>query len=84
MTDTETILVIILTSLLSIFFIMCIAVMAAVFKLVKVVKQVVAKAENVVDSVEEAAEVFKDTGGRLAIFKLIRNIIKLTNQKGRK
>ena len=81
MTDTETVLAIILTSLLSIFFVLCIAVVVAVLKLIKVVKQVVLKAENVVDSVEEAAEVFKDTSGRMAFFKLIRNIIKLANKE---
>ncbi len=85
MTTTDTTLVIILTVLLSIFFIMCIALVAVAVKLLKSVQRVVLKAENVVDSVEEAAEVFKDTQGRMAIFKLIRNIVKMTqNKKGRK
>ncbi len=51
--------------------------MIIVLKLLASVRQVVAKAEGVVDSVESAAEVLKDTGGRLAFLKLIRNIIKL-------
>lgn len=77
MTTTDTVLVIILTTLLSIFFILCIALVIVALKLLASVKRVVLKAEGVVDSVESAAEVFKETQGRLAMFKLIRNIIKL-------
>ncbi len=51
--------------------------MAVVLKLLASVRRVVDKAEGVVESVESAAEILKDTGGRLAFFKLIRNIIKL-------
>lgn len=83
MTTTDEVLVIILTVLLSIFFIMLIAITVVVLKLIAQVKLVVAKAENVVDSVESAAEVFKDTQGRLAFFKLVRNIFKMANKRGR-
>jgi len=78
MTTTDQVLLIILTSLLSLFFILCAVLIVALIKLLKGVQRVVDKAEGVVDSVESAAEVLKDTGGRLALFKLIRNIIKLT------
>jgi hypothetical protein len=80
MTTTDTVLLIILTSLLSLFFILCIAVMIIVVKLLSSVKRVVAKTEDVVDSVESAAEVLRDTQGRLAFFKLVRNIIKLAKR----
>jgi hypothetical protein len=83
MTTTETVLVIILTSLLSILFLIYIVTAVAIYKLVKQVKKVVIKAEEVVDSVESAAEVFKDTGGKLAFFKLVRNIIKMANNTSR-
>lgn len=83
MTTTDTVLLIILTSLLSLFFILCIALVIVLLKLLASVKRVVAKAEDVVDSVESAAEVFKDTQGRLAFFKLVRNIMKLV-QRSRK
>jgi hypothetical protein len=82
MNTTDQVLVIVLTVLLSVFFIMCIAVVTALLKLVNSVREVVAKAEEVVDSVESAAEVLRDTQGRLALFKLIRNIVKMMN--GRK
>lgn len=84
MTTTETTLVIILTSLLSLFFILCIAAMVLVVQLLKSVKRVVAKTEDVVDSVESAAEVLRDTQGKLAFFKLINNIIKLATKRGKK
>lgn len=83
MDTTQTVLVIILTTLLSIFFILCIAVMGVVLKLLASVRQVIAKAEDVVDSVESAAEVFRETQGRLAIVKILGNIIKLV-QRSRK
>lgn len=83
MSTTDTVLLIILTTLLSIFFILCIAIAVGVLKLVGEVRRIAGKAENVVDSVESAAEVLKETQGRLAFFKLIRNIIKLA-QRSRK
>jgi hypothetical protein len=83
MNTTDTVLLIILTTLLSIFFVLCIAALIIVLKLLASIRQVVAKAEGVVDSVESAAEVLRDTQGRLAIIKLIKNIIKLA-QRSRK
>lgn len=83
MTTTDTVLVIILTSLLSLFFVLLIAAMVLVLQLLTAVKRVVAKAENVADSVESAAEVLRDTEGKLAFFKLIRNIIKLANRSSK-
>ena len=84
MTTTDTVLIIILTSLLSIFFILCIALVAGLLKLLSSVRRVVDKAEDVVDSVESAAEVLKDTQGRLAFFKLIKNIVKLAQRSHKK
>ncbi|HEX4773998.1 MAG TPA: hypothetical protein VH234_00580 [Candidatus Saccharimonadales bacterium] len=79
MTTTDQVLLIILTSLLSLFFIFWIAVIIIVIKLIGEVRRVVARAEEVVDSVESAAEVLRDTQGRLAFFKLVRNILKVVN-----
>lgn len=83
MTTTDEVLVIILVCLLSVFFMMCIAAVIILIKLLNSIRQVVAKAEDVIDSVESAAEVFKNTQGKLAIFKLINNVIKMT-YKGKK
>lgn len=83
MTTTDQVLLIVVTALLSIFLIICISVLVGVLKLIKSLREVVAKAEEVADSVESAAEVLRDTSGPLALFKLIRNIMKAT-QKGRR
>jgi hypothetical protein len=81
MSTTDQVLIIILCVLLSIFFTLCIAVMVGVLKLVKSLRELVLKAEEVVDNVESAAEVLRDTSGRLAFFKLIRNIMKMIQGK---
>jgi hypothetical protein len=83
MNTTDTVLVIILTALLGLFFSLCIAFVVVLIKLVNSIRAVVEKAESVVDSVEEAAEVFRDTQGKLAIIKLMRNIVKMA-QRSRK
>ena len=84
MTTTDTVLVIILTVLLSIFIIICIAAVAMALKILVIVRRIVEKAEDVADSVESAAEVFRDTQGRLAFFKLVRNIIKMAQKRSKK
>ena len=84
MTTTDTVLLIILTALLSVFFVLMIAAVVVILKLLASVKRVVAKAEDVVDSVESAAEVLKDTQGRLAFLKLVRNIVKLAQRSHHK
>lgn len=83
MSTTDNVLLIIITSLLSLLLIASIAVTVMAFKLVASVRRAVSKAESVIDSVESAAEVLKDTQGRLAFFKLIRNIVKIV-QRSRK
>ncbi len=81
MTTTDQVLIVILCVLLSVFFLLCISVMVVILKLLGSLRQMVAKAEEVVDNVESAAEVLKDTSGRLALFKLIRNIMKMIQGK---
>jgi uncharacterized protein (UPF0335 family) len=83
MNTVDTVLLIIVTSLLGILLLVAIAVAVAVYKLIATVKRVAEKAEDVVESVESAAEVFNDTKGNLAFLKLIRNIVKLA-QRSRK
>ena len=83
MTTTDTVLLVTLTVLLSIWVLLGIALAIAALRLIASVRRVVTKAESVIDSVESAAEVFKDTEGRLALFKLIRNIVKVTKKARR-
>lgn len=84
MDTTDHVLLIILTTLMSLFFLLLTAMVIMGIQVMKSVKRVVGKAEDVVDSVEEATEVLRDTTGPMAMFKLLRNIIKMTNKKGRK
>lgn len=81
MTTADQVLIIVLCVLLSVFFLLCIAAMVGVLKLIGSLRRMVEKAEDAVESVENAAEVLRDTSGRLALFKLIRNIIKMTQGK---
>jgi hypothetical protein len=81
MSTTDNVLLIVLTSLLSILIFIGILVTIAILNVVVSVRRVMAKAENVVDSVESAAEVITDAKGRLAVLKLVNNIIKMTNKK---
>lgn len=84
MNTTDQVLLIIITVLLSILLLTTIIAVVGLVKLINVVRRVVLKAEDVVDSVESAAEIFKDTEGSLAAFKVIRNIIKVANKRSRK
>ena len=81
MSTTDTVLLIILTSLMSLFFLLGIVALVMVSRILASVKRVVVRAENVVDSVEAAADVLKDAGGKMALFKLIKNIIDLAQHK---
>lgn len=79
MTTPETVLLIVVGVLLSLFIIICIAAVFTLFKLLQGLRRVVEKAEDVADSVEAAAEMFRDTSGRLALVKLLRNIVQIMN-----
>lgn len=81
MSTTQTVLLITVTSLLSIFIVMCIAVTIVVLRLITNVKHVVTKAEHVVNSVESASDVFKNIGDKASIFKLIKNIVDIVGRK---
>ena len=81
MSAYDTTLLTILTVLMSLFFLLGIVAMVMLLKVMAAVKAVVKRAETVVDSVEAAADVLKDAGGKLALFKLLRNIFDLVQHK---
>lgn len=81
MSTTDSVFLIILSCILSLFFLIGIVLLVALLKLVGSIKHAVQKAEGVLDSVESVTDVLKDAEGKLAIFKLVRNIIKLTQRK---
>lgn len=81
MTTTDSVFLIILTSILSLFFLLGIVVLVMVLRVLASIKGVLARADHVVDSVEAAADVLKDAGGKLAVFKVLKNIIDLVNHR---
>lgn len=81
LTSSDSNLLIVLTILLSAFFLVSIIVAILVIRILASINRVVAKAENVIDSVESAADVLKDVGGHLSIIKLVKNILDLIQRK---
>lgn len=80
MEHAESILVIITSSVLVIFLLLAIATAIYIMKVVKQVKRVVVKAEEVVDTAEAAAEAVRQVDGPLAALKLLRNIVRLVDK----
>jgi hypothetical protein len=81
MSTTDTVLLIILDVLVGLFFLLCSIAVLYVIKLLKSVQRVALKAESVVDSVESAADVLKGASGKLAVIKLIKNIVDTVQHK---
>jgi predicted PurR-regulated permease PerM len=82
-TASETLLIIV-SSVLSIFLVVLIIALVYIIKILKQVKRVTDRAENVADSVEAAAAVFEKTASPLAILKIVGNIIEQTTRIRRK
>lgn len=85
MNTTFDVLVIVLSCLLGLFLILSIIIAGFVLKLMSSLKRIVAKGEQVIDSAEAAAEVFKNAAGPLGAFKTVVNLIEtVANHKKRK
>ena len=76
----ESILVIIVSSVLVLFLITSIVVLVLIAKLVNVMRRVVDRAEEVVETAGEAAEMLRNASGPLALFKLLRNIMRAVDK----
>lgn len=83
MENAESILVIIVSSVLTVFLIVAIVLLGLVIKLVQQLKRIADKTENAVEAVEHAGELFKNTSGPLALFKLVRNMMNRNKKKGK-
>lgn len=81
MSTTETVLLIIVTTLLSLFIIVSIAVVVGILKLISAARLVIDKAEAAITSVESAADVFKNVGGKVSLIRLIKNIFDIAHRK---
>jgi diacylglycerol kinase len=80
-TTADSTVLLIVAILLGIFFIISTIAVILIVRILSSINRVVDKAERVVNSVESAAEVLKDVGGKAAIFKLVKNIFDLTQRK---
>ncbi len=80
MNTAESILVIITSSFLVLFLVVAVVAGVMLIKLLKSIKHVVVKAEEVIDSAEAVADSFKNVGGPLAALKLLKNIVELVNK----
>ena len=81
MSTTDTVLLIILDVLVGLFFLLSSIAVLYVIKVLKSIQQVVIKAEGVIESVESATDILKGASGKLAIIKLIKNIVDMVQHK---
>ncbi len=76
MQNAESILVIIVSAILTLFLILAIVVLVMVANLIRVLRRIIDRAERVMETAGEAAEMLRNASGPLALFKVLRNIIK--------
>jgi hypothetical protein len=76
MNEALKILVIIESSVLSIFLAVCIVLSVILIRILRDVKHITQKAEKVVDSAESVGEVFRQAAGPFFLVRLLRNIVK--------
>lgn len=76
MENASEILLIIVSSVLAIFLIMLIVVIVYLLSVLRHVKRILQRAENVAINVEAAAEAFERSASPIAAIKVISNIIK--------
>lgn len=68
-------LLIIVSTVLSIFLIVSIIALVYIIKILKQVRRITSRAENVAESVEAAANTFEKAASPVAILKIIGNIV---------
>jgi uncharacterized protein (UPF0335 family) len=76
MDEALKILIIIVSSALSLFLIVCIVIGVISVRILRDVRRITRKAEKVIDSAESVSEIFRQATGPLAIIKILRNIVK--------
>ena len=73
--DAYHILVIVLSSLLGIFLILSIIAVAMVLRLIKSLRLIVAKGEQLVDAAEEIGNTFRHNAGAAALVKMLLSFV---------
>jgi hypothetical protein len=77
------VLVIVLSCLLGIFLIISIVSAVLVYKLVKSLRQIVAKGEHLVDSAEALGETLKRNAGAIGILRLVMRFVGSMNKSNK-
>ena len=77
-------LLIILAVLLSVFFLLSGIAVFLLIRILQSVRHMADKAEQVVDTVEAAAENLRSASGKLTFLKLIKNIVDISQHKHKK
>lgn len=81
MTTTFDVLVIVLGCLLGLFLILSIVAAALTIKVVSSIKRIVDKGEQVVDSAEAAAEMFKRAAGPFGALRSLLHVVETVKRK---
>jgi len=76
MHEAESILVIIVSTALTLFLLLAIIVLVLIARVLFTIKRIVEHADRVIETAGEAADMLKNVSGPLALFKLLRNIIR--------
>lgn len=82
--NAESILVIIVSALLSLCLIAVIITLIFVMKLVRNVRQIIKKGENLIDTAEEATEMIKNATGKVSFLALLHNIVNAVSHNRKK
>ena len=77
MQTAESILVIIVSSVLTLFLIVAIIALLMIVKLIGSIKKMVERGEHALDKAGEAAEMLRQASGPLAIFRTVRSIVRM-------
>jgi cell division protein FtsB len=80
MNTAEQLLVIILAIALAVFLVQAIVIASQVIRLMKVLQDIAAKAQELANSAETTAELFKSTVGKLTVLRFARTIIDLATK----
>ena len=70
------ILVIILSVFLALFLLLGIIATVQVIRLLHTIRHIAEKAETIIESAESVGTIFRNASGPLALFKVVRNIVK--------
>lgn len=80
MEDAAAILVIITSTVLCIFLILSIVLVVYLVKLVKSLRRISDKAEDLIDSAEAVTDAVMNVKGPIALLKMLQNIVSMVNE----